>query len=103
MVELIRRRPLVTFYALAFVLGAVVTAVRLLDPGAMAAVFKDMRTAPWHPNIISVFPRVIENPILWTGYLFPFAPTAAALVIVAIGWGRKGLGELFDRLKFCWC
>lgn len=100
MVELIRRRPLVTFYVLAFVLGAVVTAVRLLDPGAMAAVFKDMRTAPWHPNIISVFPRVIENPILWTGYLFPFAPTAAALVIVAIGWGRKGLGELFDRLKF---
>ena len=61
MVELIRRRPLVTFYVLAFVLGAVVTAVRLLDPGAMAAVFKDMRTAPWHPNIISVFPKRLSG------------------------------------------
>lgn len=99
MVETIRRRPLLTFYVLAFVLGAIVTAVRLLDPGAMFAVFKDMRTNPWHPNIISVFPKVLENPILWTGYLFPFAPTMAALVIVALGWGRQGLAELFDRLK----
>lgn len=98
--ELIRRRPLVTFYVLAFVLGAIVTGLRLLDPGAMATVFKDMRTNPWHPNIISVFPLVLERPVLWTGYLFPFAPTAAALIIVAIGWGRPGLRELFDRLKF---
>jgi membrane protease YdiL (CAAX protease family) len=43
---------------------------------------------------------VLENPILWTGYLFPFAPTAAALIIVALGWGGKGLRELFDRLRF---
>ena len=69
---------------LAFVLGAIVTAIRLLDPGAMGAVLKDMRTNPWHPNIISVFPKVLENPILWTGYLFPCAPTAAALIIVAV-------------------
>ncbi len=99
MVETIRRRPLLTFYVLAFVLGAIVTAVRLLDPGAMLAVFKDMRSNPWHPNIISVFPKVMENPILWTGYLFPFAPTMAALIIVAVGWGRQGLVDLFDRLK----
>ena len=56
------------------------TSIRLLDPGAMGAIFKDMRTNPWHPNIISVFPKVLDNPILWTGYLFPFAPTAAALI-----------------------
>ena len=100
MTDLIRRRPLLTFYILAFVLGTIVTSIRLLDPGAMGAVFKDMRTNPWHPNIISVFPKVLENPILWTGYLFPFAPTAAALIIVALGWGGKGLRKLFDRLRF---
>lgn len=100
MADLIRRRPLVTFYVLAFVLGAIVTGLRLLDPGALPALFKDMRTNPWHPNMISVFPYVLERPVLWTGYLFPFAPTAAALIIVAIGWGRQGLAELFDRLKF---
>lgn len=64
MTDLIRRRPLLTFYVLAFVLGAIVTAIRLLDPGAMFAIFKDMRTQPWHPNIISVFPKVLDNPIL---------------------------------------
>lgn len=99
MSELIRRRPLTVFFVLAFVLGAIVTGVRLLDPGAMATVFKDMRTQPWHPNIVTVFPRVLDNPILWTGYLFPFAPTAAAIIVVALGWGRRGLAELFDRLK----
>jgi hypothetical protein len=98
--DLIRRRPLTTFYILAFVLGAIVTGLRLLDPGAMGMLFKDMRTNPWHPNIISVFPHVLERPILWTGYLFPFAPTAAALIIVALGWGRQGMGSLLDRMRF---
>jgi membrane protease YdiL (CAAX protease family) len=99
-VDLIRRKPLTTFYVLAFVLGAFVTGLRLLDPSAMGMLFKDMRTNPWHPNVISVFPYVLERPILWTGYLFPFAPTAAALIIVALGWGRQGLGDLFDRMRF---
>lgn len=98
-VNLIRRRPLTTFYILAFILGAIVTGLRLLDPGAMGMLFKDMRTNPWHPNIISVFPHVLERPILWTGYLFPFAPTAAALIIVALGWGRQGMVNLLDRMR----
>lgn len=99
MKELIRRRPLVTFFALAFVLGALAQALRQLDPGAMWLIFKDMRAQPWHPNVITVFPKVLENPVLWTGYLFPLAPTVAAVVVVAIGWGRKGLADLFDRLR----
>ncbi len=26
----------------------------------------------WHPNFISVFPKVLDNPIPSTGYLFPW-------------------------------
>lgn len=99
MTDLIRRRPLLSFYLLAFVLGAAFISIRMIDPGAMAAVFKDMRTNPWHPNIISSFPKMIERPTLISGYLFPFAPSLAAIIVVALGWRGEGLRKLFDRLR----
>lgn len=99
MTDLFRRRPLTVFFVLAFALGALMIGLRLLDPGAMASLFKGMKENPWHPNVISVFPNAMERPALWTGYLFPFAPTAAALIVVCIAWGRKGLKDLLDRLR----
>ena len=99
MTEIIRRRPFLCFYVLAFVLGAAFISIRSLDPGAMAAVYKDMKTAPWHPNIITVFPKVIERPVLISGYLFPFAPTLAAIIIAALAWRGEGLRRLFDRFR----
>ena len=80
MLEVIRRRPLTAFYVIAFLLGAAFVSIRVLDPGAWAWLFKDMRTAPWHPNIFSVFPKVMERPALVSGYLFPAAPMFAALM-----------------------
>jgi membrane protease YdiL (CAAX protease family) len=99
MTELFRRRPLLCFYVLAFVMGAAFISIRLLDPGAMAWVFKDMRTVPWHPNIISSFPKVLERPTLISGYLFPFAPSLAAIIVAAVAWRGEGLGRLFDRFR----
>lgn len=99
MVEVIRRHPLSAFYLIAFALGAAFISIRLLDPGAMAWAFKDMRSAPWHPNIVSVFPKVLERPTLVSGYLFPAAPMFAALIVAAWIGGRRGLGELLDRFR----
>lgn len=99
MIELVRRRPLASFYLLALVLGAAFISIRSLDPGAMAAVFKGMATNPWHPNIISVFPKVLERPVLISGYLFPFAPSLAALIIVALVARQDGLMQLLDRFR----
>jgi membrane protease YdiL (CAAX protease family) len=99
MVEAIRRRPLTAFYLIAFVLGALFIWMRALDPGAMAWAFKDMKSDPWHPNIISVFPKVLERPALVSGYLFPAAPMFAALIVAAWIGGRRGLGELLDRFR----
>ena len=99
MTELFRRRPLLCFYLLAFVMGAGFISIRLIDPGAMAAVFKDMKTAPWHPNIITSFGKVVEKPVLISGILFPLAPTLAAIIVASIAWRGDGLRRLFDRFR----
>lgn len=99
MTEFVRRRPFLCFYLLAFALGAAFISIRSLDPTAMADMFKTMRTVPWHPDIITSFPYVLERPVLVTGYLFPLAPTIAAIVITAIAWRGAGLRRLFDRFR----
>lgn len=99
MAEIVRRNPLTAFYVIAFVLGAAFIAIRALDPGAMAWAFKDMRTDPWHPNVLSVFPKVVERPALVSGYLFPAAPMFAALIVAWWIGGRQGLRGLLDRFR----
>ena len=99
MTDFIRRRPTSSFYVLAFVLGAAFISIRSFDPSAMADMFKTMRAKPWHPDIITSFPFVLERPSLVSGYLFPFAPSLAAIVIAWIAWRREGLRRLFDRFR----
>lgn len=99
MTEFVRRRPFLVFYVLALVMGAAFISVRSFDPTAMADMFKTMRTDPWHPNIITSFPYVLARPVLVTGYLFPLAPTLAAIIVVAIAGGGPGLRRLFDRFR----
>jgi len=97
MTEYVRRRPFLCFYVLAFVLGAVFISLRSLDPTAMGDMFKTMRTDPWHPNIVTSFPYVVARPVLVTGYLFPLAPSFAAIIVVAIAWRGAGLRRLFAK------
>lgn len=99
MTDFVQRRPFLCFYILALVLGAVFISIRQFDPTAMADLFKTMRTNPWHPNMITVFPAVLARPALVTGYLFPFAPSLAAIIIAAIAWKSAGLRELFSRFR----
>ena len=102
MKSLIRRRPVVTFYALAFLLGFAFTAIRFTDPNAMVEAFQTITRENFHPNVFTTIAISVERPVLFTGYLFPFAPTLAALLIVLVGWGKPGFTALLGRMR-PWC
>lgn len=95
----VRQHPLLSFYALAVILGFFATMVRLIDPDAMMIVFSEIMAENQHPNIFTTFPRSLENPVAFSGYLFPAAPSIAAIIIVGIGWGVPGLKNLLARFK----
>ena len=97
--NLIQQRPILTFFILAFAIGFLATALRVHNPGLVLEFLqhvKDTRTAP---NIITGVPFALENPLFWTFYLFPAAPTIAALIIIGLGWGKAGYIDLLDRLR----
>jgi len=97
--DLIRKHPIVSFYILAFAIGFVFTIIRLLDPNAMMEFFQILMQKNFHPNIFTTFFYSLERPVLFTGYLFPAAPSIAALIIVAIGWGKPGISNLLSRFR----
>ncbi len=97
--ELIRQRPILTFYILAFTIGLMVTLIRLTDPMAFHDFFVYVGRENIHPNIFSAFAPSLDKPVLFTGYLFPAAPTIAALIIVIAGWGVPGLKNLLNRFR----
>lgn len=97
--ELIRRRPIVTFYVAAVVIGVAAILSRNATPAWFVAFMKWLAENELPGNVVTVVAYSLQhNPQFLTTVLFPFAPTIAALLIVAIGWGRPGLAELASRL-----
>jgi membrane protease YdiL (CAAX protease family) len=97
--DLIRRRPLVTFYVAAVLIGISAIVFRDSTPEWFVAFMKWLQERQLPGNVVTLLIYSVENqPAFLKTLLFPAAPTIAALLIVTIGWGRAGLVELFSRL-----
>ena len=97
--ELIRRRPLVTFYVAAVLIGIAAILFRDSTPEWFVAFMEWLKEHQLPGNVVTLVMYSVENqPAFLKTVLFPAAPTLAALLVVAIGWGRSGLAELFSRL-----
>lgn len=97
--DLVRRRPIATFFITAVLFGTVAILIRgpslaFFDP------FIAWLAAQHLPgNFVTVLVYSLDQPWFALTLLFPLAPTLAALVVTAVGWGRAGLLELCSRLK----
>ena len=97
--ELIRRRPIVTFYAAAVLIGVAAILVRNATPAWFVTFIQWLGEHELPGNVVTVVAYSLQhNPQFLTTLLFPLAPTIAALLIVSLGWGRAGLVELASRL-----
>lgn len=94
----IGRRPLVVFFILAVLIALAAMAIRSTDPAALGAALNDMMAKNLKADIFTAVEYSIKHPVLWNALLFPFAPTLAALIVIAVVYGRRGLGEWFGRL-----
>lgn len=108
--ELIQRRPFLVFYVIAVGLASVVwTYITLLEialsdsrPGGFsiiahyyetqARIIAESPILHHHRDSVLLFVAgYIAVPVAFAAFFFPFAPTVAALVVTAVGWGRRAL------------
>ncbi len=116
--NLIRRRPFLTFYAAAVLIGLAawiyLLTVEVVLQGSRGADFSAFgqfveyrdATRAAHPvlhhhgdSVLLYLHSALSMPILLPMFSFPFAPTLAALLIVGIGWKREGLRRLLSLYK----
>lgn len=97
--DLVRRRPISTFFVAAVLFGA----AAILFRGPSLTLFNPfiewLAAAHLPGNFVTVLAYSLDHPAFALTLLFPLAPTLAALLVTAIGWGRAGLLELLSRFK----
>lgn len=100
----IQRYPFWSFYLLAVAIVAIVVAMRYSvaedPPNYLAPLFPFIQEHGTYTNTVTIaWYAIVRDPLAFSVFVFAGAPTISAILVSFAGWGRKGIAQLFGRLK----